>query len=263
MQLFGISDVKEIRIIIFCKGAGKMSEAKFAQATLPESRWKDLYRVGFISSVAMIVTTVLAVAAFFVWPYTPGMETAADIFNVLQNDRLGGLIALDLWAPIIVAVTIPQVLALYAAIKRVNESYALIALILGIMGSILWLTSRPLVEVVYLSEQYAAATTDAAKSHYLAAGEALLAFFNGTAWTIATLFIGFASFINSFIILRSRFMNHVIAYIGIGSALISFGVFIPGIGAFLSLLATVAGVLWSILLARTFYRLGWDEHYLA
>jgi hypothetical protein len=49
-----------------------------------------------------------------------------------------------------------QMLALYAALKPVNESYALIAVVLGIIGNILILTARPVVEMMVLERLYLA-----------------------------------------------------------------------------------------------------------
>ena len=61
-----------------------------------------------------------------------------------------------------------------------NESYALLALVLGLIAAVLIVPARPISELFSLSELYAAATTDAARSQYLAAGEAILALFDGT-----------------------------------------------------------------------------------
>ncbi len=34
-----------------------------------DPRWKDLYKVGGLAAIAGVVITVLAVVAFFIWPY--------------------------------------------------------------------------------------------------------------------------------------------------------------------------------------------------
>ncbi|MFN2217916.1 MAG: hypothetical protein ACK2UA_04880 [Anaerolineae bacterium] len=147
-----------------------MSEAMQTQAIdtkIPDPRWRDLYRMGYISCIAFPVVIVLAVIAFFIWPYTAGFASVAGIFASLQESKLAGLISLDLSVVILMPIMIPQVLAVYAALKRVNESYALLALVLGLMGIVLWLAARPLVEMVTLSDRYAAATTDSARSQIL------------------------------------------------------------------------------------------------
>ena len=78
-------------------------------------------------------------------------------------------------------------LALYVSLRPVNPSYALVALVVGLIGLVLLIPARPIVELFALSRQYAAATTDAARSQVLAASDALLALFGGTNWFMNTL----------------------------------------------------------------------------
>ncbi len=222
-------------------------------------RWKDLYRIGSITNIALIILILVAIISYFIWPYTPGLATVESIFDDLQNDRFGGLVSLDLVMVVLIPIVILQFLALYVALKQVNESYALIALVLGLVGNILILTARPLAEIVYLSSQYAAATSEGARSQYLAAGEALLALFDGTAWMWWTILINISSVISCLLMLRSNVFTKTTAYIGIFISIVGTGVFVPEIGPMLSLLATVGSLIWYALLARAFYRLGWGE----
>jgi hypothetical protein len=105
-----------------------------ADAEVADMRWKDLYRIGCISCIAFPASIVIAVVVYFIWPYAPGFTSVADIFAVLQNDRLAGLMSIELSVIVLLPIMIPQLLAVYVALKRVNESYALIALVLGLMG---------------------------------------------------------------------------------------------------------------------------------
>jgi len=77
---------------------------------------------------------------------------------------------------------------LYAALKKVNESYALIALVLGLIAVATVIPARPLAEMVILSEKYGQAVTETEKNLYLSAGETFRVLFDGTAWIIQTLF---------------------------------------------------------------------------
>jgi hypothetical protein len=224
---------------------------------IPNTRWKDLYRIGFFACTAFPVFIALAVIAYFIWPYSPGFASVADIFADLQNNRLGGLVSLDLSVVVLLPVSILEMLALYAALKRINESYALIAMVLGLTGVALWLMSKPLVEMVYLSNQYAAATSEAERSLYLAAGEALSAIFSGTAWMLSQFLISISGGISCLLMLRSNLFSRATAYIGLALTILGVCFWIPGIGPILSLLATISGVIWYALMARDFYRLGW------
>jgi hypothetical protein len=164
--------------------------------------------------------------------------------------------ALDFFFIVGTLISILPLLALYVALKRVNESYALIALVLGLIAVVSLIPSRPIAELVLLSDRYAAATTDAARSHYLAAGESLLALFNGTAWMVNIVFSSVSSLISSFLMLRSTIFSKATAYVGIVSNIAALGFFIPVAGLFLLFLATLGGMVLYALVARRLLQLG-------
>ena len=82
------------------------------------------------------------------------------------------------------------------------------------MAVILIIAARPLADLVYLSGQYSAATTDGLRSLYAAAGEALLARFNGTAWMVFTVFLALSGLISSLLMLMSHFFQKFTAITG-------------------------------------------------
>ncbi len=216
--------------------------------------WKELYIIGGISCIIFVVLILVAVIAYFIWPYTPGVSSVENIFRTLHDNRIAGLISLDLFMVVAEIVAIPIELALYVALKRVNESYALIALIFALLSIALCFQARPIAEIVYLSDQYSAATTDLARSLYLSAGESLLTTFNGTAWVLFTIFAGLSGLIYSFLMLRSDVFSKLTAYTGMILSIAGVGVFIPVIGIAISLLATIGGVLWFALIGRELLR---------
>jgi hypothetical protein len=220
-----------------------------------DPRWKDIYRIGGISSILIAGLVVFAIIAFFIWPFKPGFTSTENIFATLQTNRLGGLMSLDLPMLLIVPINILPFLAMYAALKRVNESYTLIALVLALTAVVVLIPARPLVELTLLSDKYAAATTAAEKSQYLAAGESLHALFNGTAWVVQTAFFILAGLINCVIMLRTRFFSKATAWVGIVISVIGSGFFIPVIGIGLLFVNTIGSVFWLILLSRDFFRL--------
>jgi hypothetical protein len=60
-----------------------------------------------------------------------------------------------------------------------------IALALGLLEVVAFIVACPALEMLYLSNQYATATTDAQRETLLAAGEAMLATFHGTAFHVS------------------------------------------------------------------------------
>ena len=113
-----------------------MSSKNIAIET-PDLLWKDLYRIGGIASLLIAAGVVLAIVAYFIWPYKGNFTSMETIFATLQSDRLGGLISLDISMLLIAPLNILMFLGIYAALKRVNESWALIALMLALTAVVL------------------------------------------------------------------------------------------------------------------------------
>jgi hypothetical protein len=220
-----------------------------------EPRWKDLYRIAGIAAIISEVVILLGLVTYFIWPYTPGKETTESILQFLHRDRLGGLISLDLFLFVGNLFSITLFLAFYVSLKQVNESYALIALALGLIAVVLLIPARPISELFTLSKSYSIAATDAAKSQYLAAGEALLALFNGTNWIMNTLLGGISLLISSALMLRSKLYSKSTAYVGIVTNAVVCGFFIPVIGTFLLFLSLPGYMIWYFLLARRFFQM--------
>jgi len=97
---------------------------------------------------------VVAIVAYFIWPYTATEESSMQIFQLLNEDLLGGLISLDMIMLIIMLINILPILAIYVSIRRANQSYALIAVVLQLIGVAAVIAARPLVEMSVLSEAY-------------------------------------------------------------------------------------------------------------
>jgi hypothetical protein len=154
---------------------------RITELEIPDDHWKDLYKIGGISSIVIAVSVILAIAAYFIWPYQDSIVSMETIFMALQTDLIGGLLSLDISLLLIAPINFLLFLALYVALKQVNESYALIALIMALMAVLLVVQTRPLAELILLSDKYAAATNAVEKAQYLAAGESLRSYFSGTA----------------------------------------------------------------------------------
>lgn len=137
------------------------------------------------------------------------------------------------------------------------------ALTLGLGGIALFFAVQPTFSMLYLSDQYAAATTVAQRSAFLAAGEALWANYNGTAFGMYFVLTGIADLIIAVVILRSGRFSKMTAYVGIvlGAMLLlppvpSFGT-IPLI---LSYVVIVPSLIWNLLIARRLFQLASPEH---
>jgi hypothetical protein len=220
-----------------------------------DPRWKDLYRLGGIFCIINLAIVVLAIVAFFIWPYSPGSTSTEETFVAIRVSRLAGVMSLDFFFLVGDLLSIPIVLALYVALRRVNESYALVGLVLGLIGVVSLIPSRPIAEIVSLSDLYAGAASDASRSHYLAAGEALLSLFNGTAWMVNIFLARFSYLISSLLMLRSGSFSKATAYVGLSANAAACGFLVPVVGPILLMLATIGGTVWLVQLARDLFQL--------
>jgi hypothetical protein len=218
-------------------------------------RWKELYKIGAIAAILSEIVLIIGIVAFFIYPYAPGNQSTESIFLLLQNDKLGGLLSLDFHLVLGNLFGILLFLALYVSLRQVNESYALIALVLGLVADFLIFPARPISELFSISGLYASATTEIAKSQYLAAGEALLSLFNGTSWFLNTLLGGFSLLVSSLLMLRGNVFSKSTAIVGIitNAAVCLF--FIPSIGTYLLLLSLPGYMVWFVQLTRRFLKM--------
>jgi hypothetical protein len=220
-----------------------------------EKLTKIIFKLGSIAAILSAVSIAFAIVAFFIWPYKGNTSSIEDILAVLQTDRIGGLIALDVSMLFIGPVTMLMFVALYIVLRRVNEPIALVALIINIMAITLVIVCRPLVELVMLSDQFAVATEAAEKTRILAAGEVLRTQLDGTAWTTQTALLMIAGLINNSLMLRSDYFKKRTAWTGIAISAIGLPFFLPEIGLFFLFLNTIGSIPWCIFVAADLFKI--------
>jgi hypothetical protein len=218
-----------------------------------DPHWRWLYRIGGAAALFAAAMIPIQLTVFITWGQ-PG--TALGWFTLFEDSKLAGLLAFELLLVISTALGIATTLALYVALRGVNESLMTIALVVGLLEAVAFILARPAFEMLYLSEGYAAATTDAQRAMFLGAGEAMLATFNGTAFHLSINLFSIYFLIVSIIMLRSHIFGRVTAYMGILAALFNWALYVPQIGIFLSILSIVPfWAIWLILVARKLLQL--------
>lgn len=223
-----------------------------------DTKWKDLYKIGGVSFLLTTALVLFAIIAYFIWPYSPDEKSTVEILSILAKDKIGGLISLDLIMLITLIIYIFPILSLYAALKPVNESYALIALVFGLMAVVTVITARPLVELSLLSDKFAHAQSETERNTYLSSAESFRLLLDGTAWVLQTFFLLLSGLISSLLMLKSKLFANKIAWIGIISSLIGLCFWIPNIGLVFLFLNTILTLIWCPLVARVFIKQGWN-----
>lgn len=221
------------------------------------SGWRSIYRIGAFAAVAVLALVPVQAAVFIVWPPP---TTVGGFFSLFEQNAVVGLLALDLLLMASWILSALMFVALYAALRRTRESLVTIALVAQLVGLAVYFASNTAFSMLTLSQQYAAATTDAERTVFLAAGQAMLALYTGTAFNVSYLLSGVAALLMAGAMLRSGIFGMVTAYIGIAYAVLQ--VVPPTAGAagmIVSLLSLAPMVIWIALIARTLFRLGGEE----
>ena len=192
-----------------------------------DPRWNSLYKLsGAAALIAVLIfrrwlgeefLLLRSLGIFRSGPQT--LPTSVlDWFSLLHSNRLIGLTLLNVFDLVNYALVGLIFLGLYAALRRASRSYMTLATALGFLGIAVYFASNQAFSMLSLSDQYAAATTDAQRSTLLAAGQALLAIGNTGVFgqtAMSFLLVTLAGLIISTVMLRSSIFSKGTAYVGI------------------------------------------------
>jgi len=225
-----------------------------SRAESVSSGWSSLYKLGGISSLLLVAIVIIQLIVFSIAP-PPLDGTAIDWFILFQKNPIVGLIHFELLMIIYVILCVPIALTLYTLLRRVDPTWTAIYLILSLLGVMCFIAARPAFEMLHLSHGYAAAKTDAERAIFLAAGEAKVATFHGTAFYINYILGSLTGLIISWVMLKTTLFSKATAYIRIASSVCDFGLFVPTIGMFIAIFSMLFLVIWNIMIARRLFQL--------
>lgn len=213
-----------------------------------EARWRGVCKVGGLAAFTMLTLMVIQIIIYSVWPPP---STVEGYFTLFQSNWLLGLLSFDLLYIVDSVLLIFIYLALYAVLRRASESAMLIALVLGIAGIAAYFASNTAFEMLSLSGQYAASTTEAQRTMLLASGQVMLETYTGTAFDIYYVLNTIFLFIVSPVMLRSKLFSKKTAYLGLAAGIL---MIIPSsagmLGVYFSLASLVPWAIWLVLVGR-------------
>ena len=142
-----------------------------------DDQWRDVYMIGGIAALIALAGTLTDIAITMIpdWGVASVPDTTQAWFTQFQTNTLLAVRNLDLLNLIIAIIQIPMFLALYGAHRRTNPDYASLALIVVLIGTVVFITNNAALSMLALSQQYVDASTDAQRLTIEAAGVALLA----------------------------------------------------------------------------------------
>ena len=178
----------------------------------------SIYLIGAITTIIVLYAIVLdmLVGSITGVDISSLPQTAIDRFNQFNNNWILGLYNLDLLNVIIQIIMIPSIFAIYIAHKKTDNGYALLALILFLVGTTIFITSNTALTMLDLSKKYYSATSDVQRNLIAAAGESMLA--KGAHGSLGV-FIGFAlppfgSILISHVMIKGQIFTKATSYIG-------------------------------------------------
>jgi hypothetical protein len=223
--------------------------------------WRTIYKFGGVASWIFVAYSLVTMIVVFGIGGRP--ETALEAFELLQENKLVGLLRLDALTLIIVPFYYPIYLSIAAGLRKTRTGMVALGALLSFAGLTLFLATPSAFSLIPLSDKYAAATTPALKEQFLAAGEALLAadMFNNSGSMIGGILMLIATLIFTVIMLRSDRFGRATAYVGIAThgldlAHIPVSFLAPQAGLVMMMIAGPLYLVWFPLLALDLFRLG-------
>lgn len=215
--------------------------------------WNGIYRVGAFAALAMLAIMAAQIGIYIAWPPP---DSVPGFFALLQSNWLLGLLSMDLLYILNNTLLVLIYLALYAALKPAGETAVLIALVLGLIGITAYYASNTAFEMLSLSRQYAAASSETQRVIALAAGEAMLATYKGTVFDTYYILNGITLLIFAAVMLRSPLFSRVTASIGLAAGvLMSIPSTAGTLGLVFSLLSLIPWAVFCVLLIKRFFQL--------
>jgi len=218
-----------------------------------DSCWSRLYKVGAAAALLSALFFPIQIIVFIV---SPPPSTVLGWFELLQANKLIGLVDLDLLLVVDQVLAVLIFLALYAALRKTDESLTVIGFALCLVSAALFIASNPAIAMLSLSNQFAVAGTQAQRAAFLSAGQAMLAIYQGSAFQVSYLIGSIGAIILSVVMLKSPVFGKGAAYLGILANAIALGLYVPKIGVYISVFSVLFLWAWYILIARDLFRFG-------
>jgi hypothetical protein len=189
--------------------------------------WKGLYRIGGVAALTCALMYLITLAVYVPANLaSPPPGTVPQWFGVFLASPITGLFYLGLADAIILILWGPMSLALYFALRQASRTWTTIAVPFVFVGVSVFLATNTAFSMLFLSREFAAATSEAERSMLLAAGEALIATSQGTGGRYAGMpLTWFGGLMLSVVMLRSRDFTRATAWAGI----VGLGLLVAGV----------------------------------
>jgi hypothetical protein len=230
-----------------------------SQLTTMDSRGHALCKVGGVVTLILLAYSLVTMVLLMVVGGQP--KTVQEGFALLQDNRLVGLLRLDVLTILVMPGYYLLFLAFFTILNKANAALSALSTLLSVAGVTLVLATPSAFSWLSLSDKFAAASSDAERAQLVAAGEAILAsdLWHGSGALVGGLLLETGMLLISVVMLDGRIFRKSIAYVGILThgldlAHTPLGFFVPSGGVILMVIAGPLYLVWFSLLARDFFR---------
>lgn len=221
------------------------------------SRFRVAGGVAAFVFLAYSVATILQINILGGYP-----SSALEAFQILQQNRIVGLLRLDLATVLVLPFYYPLFFGLFVALKDSDRTNAATATGLVFIGLTLVLAMPTALPLAGLSDKYAAANSEAAKALYLAAGEAVINtdIWHGTGAYVGGMLLQTGAVLISVVMLRGVFSKFTawagIIIHGLDGVHILLTPFLPKFAALFMIVAGLGYPIWLWLVGRRLLQIG-------
>ena len=216
----------------------------------------ELNKLYKIAGIATVIIVLLIPVQIFIFGMYPPPATPKGFFELFNQNWFLGLLSLDLIYIVNNTLIIFVYLGLFAALKKTNLAYMTISLVIGFIGIAAYYSSAVLFEMKALSEQYANSSSTETKEQLISLGIVLLLRYHGSAFDIYYILNAFTLIIASRVMLMDNTFSKSTAIWGLVAGVL---MIIPStagmLGLVLSLVSLIPWMVFSILLAKRFFKL--------
>ena len=219
-----------------------------------EQNWANLYKIGGVCAIIAGILFLIEGVAMGIIGTAP--VSMIDWFTLFQKNGFLALLVINFPDVVVMFLFIPIFLALYTILKETNKANVLIAICFALVGIAIYLATNAALSMIYLSNQYTTATTDAQRTVYETVAQMLFTIAQENGSIIGWGLVDAAGLIFSITMFKNQYFSKITAYVGIlaNSILLIFDIsiiFVP-LSSIVSLLIALAGgvlmIFWPILI---------------
>lgn len=217
-----------------------------------ESDAQRMMTTGAFAALTIVLIIPVQIVIFSLYPPP---DTVEGFFAVFAQSKWLGLLSLDLLYYLNNALLSLVYLALFVALRKVNYSAMLIALMLGLIGIAVYYSSSVGFEMLALSKDFQQSNSAETSQQILAAGRAILARYKGSAFDVYYVLNAVALIIISLVMFRPNRFGRAAAVWGLIAGIF---MIIPStagtIGLIFSLISLVPWAVFSVIIGLKMIR---------